>query len=209
MRSERELTFTEQARRQQIAEAAIEVIAEYGYAQASLARIAAHIGIAKSVVLYHFTNKDQIVEAAATEIFDRGAALIVPAVTAETTASGKLAAYIRSNIEFVKTHRSVAVAMLELLAGYRTDDGLRFDQAAARAQIQHPPTGELAALDPLAIFELGVATGEFRDLSPLFMKNAVRAALDGAAWEFARDPDYDVTGYGEELVTIFERATAP
>ena len=57
MRSERTKTFTEQARRRQIVEGALEVIAEQGYPQASLARIAEHIGIAKSAVLYHFTNK--------------------------------------------------------------------------------------------------------------------------------------------------------
>jgi hypothetical protein len=39
------------------------------------------------------------------------------------------------------------------------------------------------------------------------MKNALRAALDGAVWEAARDPDYDVVAYGEELVTVFELAT--
>lgn len=209
MRSDDALTFTEQARRRQIVDAAIEVIAEAGYAQASLARIAAHVGVAKSVVLYHFTKKSEIVEAVATTVFDRGAADIVPAVTAEATAAGKLAAYIRANIAFVAANRSTAVAMLELLAGYRDDDGLRFDQAAAKAAAEHPPTGDLAALDPLSIFEHGLRNGEFRELSALFMKNALRGALDSAAWEYARDADYDIVGYGEELVTIFDRATQP
>ena len=44
-------------------------------------------------------------------------------------------------------------------------------------------------------------------LAAVFMKNALRAALDGAVWEVARDPVYDVAGYGEELVTVFELAT--
>ena len=39
------------------------------------------------------------------------------------------------------------------------------------------------------------------------MKNALRATLDGAVWEIARDPDYDVLGYGEELITMFALAT--
>jgi TetR/AcrR family transcriptional regulator, fatty acid metabolism regulator protein len=207
MRSVDAPTFTELARRRQIVDAAIEVIAEIGYAQASLARIAARVGVAKSVVLYHFTKKSEVVEAVATTVFDRGAAVIVPAVTAESTAAGKLAAYIRANISFVAANRSTAVAMLELLAGYRDDDGLRFDQAAAKAAAEHPLTGDLAALDPLSIFEQGLGDSEFRDLSPLFMKSALRGALDSAAWEYARDADYDIVGYGEELVAIFDRAT--
>lgn len=48
--------------------------------------------------------------------------------------------------------------------------------------------------------------GEFRELSPILVRNALRAALDGAAWELGRDPDYDVVAYGEELVEIFIRA---
>lgn len=209
MRSERTKTFTEQARRRQIVEGALEVIAEQGYPQASLARIAEHIGIAKSAVLYHFTNKSEVVEAVFTEIFNRGAAVIVPAVNAETTAAAKLSAYIRANIAFVAANRSAAVAMLELISGYRDADGLRVDQAAAKAVQENPPTGDLAALDPQSIFAAGLHSGEFRDLSPLFMKNILRGALDSTAQEYARDPDYDVIAHGEVLVDVFEKATAP
>ncbi|GAS89919.1 TetR/AcrR family transcriptional regulator [Mycolicibacterium brisbanense] len=207
MRSDRSQTFTEQARRRQIVDAAIEVIAASGYAQASLARIAAHIGVAKSVVLYHFTTKAEIIEAVFVDIFERGAAVIVPAVNAETTASVRLTAYIRANIAFVAANRSTAVAMLELMAGYRDPDGLRLDQAAAKSVQEHPPTGDLAALDPQTIFAQGLRDGEFRELSPQFMTNILRGALDSAAAEYARDPTYDVVGHGEELVAIFRRAT--
>lgn len=209
MRSERAKTFTEQARRRQIVEGALEVIAEQGYPQASLARIAEHIGIAKSAVLYHFTSKSEVVEAVFTEIFTRGVAVIVPAVNGETTAAAKLSAYIRAHIGFVAANRSAAVAMLELVSGYRDADGLRVDQAAAKAVAEHPPTGDLAALDPQAIFAEGLESGEFRELSPLFMKNILRGALDSAAQEYARDSDYDVIAHGEVLVEIFEKATAP
>ncbi len=209
MRSERPKTFTEQARRRQIVEGALEVIAEQGYPQASLARIAEHIGIAKSAVLYHFTSKSEVVDAVFTEIFARGAAVIVPAVNAETTAAAKLSAYIRANVAFVEANRAAAVAMLELISGYRDADGPRLDQAAAKAVQEHPSTGDLAALDPLTIFSEGLQNGEFRQMSPLFMKNILRGALDSAAQEYARDPDYDVIGHGEVLVEIFEKATAP
>ncbi|NOP95636.1 TetR family transcriptional regulator [Mycolicibacterium fortuitum] len=209
MRSEGGKTFTEQARRRQIVEGALEVIAEQGYPQASLARIAEHIGIAKSAVLYHFTSKSDVVEAVFTEIFTRGVAVIAPAVNAETTAAAKLSAYIRAHTGFVAANRSAAVAMLELVSGYRDADGLRVDQAAAKAVAEHPPTGDLAALDPQTIFAEGLESGEFRELSPLFMKNILRGALDSAAQEYARDPDYDVIAHGDVLVEIFEKATTP
>ena len=51
-------TFTETARRAQIIAAAIDTIAELGYGQASLARIAETAGTSKGVIIYHFGGKD-------------------------------------------------------------------------------------------------------------------------------------------------------
>ncbi|WP_078315653.1 TetR/AcrR family transcriptional regulator [Mycobacterium sp. D16Q16] len=207
MRSAETLTFTERARRAQIVAGAIEVLAGAGYPQTSLAKIAEHVGVAKSAVLYHFTSKTEVIESVMLEVFTRACTAIVPAVQAETTAIARLTAYIRANIEFVVSNRMAAIALLEIITGYRSQDGLRFDQAAAGAA----PPAEFAAMDPEAIFLDGVATGEFQSVSPRFMKNALRAALDGAVWELGRDPDYDATGYGEQLVDMFTKAvgTAP
>jgi TetR/AcrR family transcriptional regulator, fatty acid metabolism regulator protein len=54
-------TFTETARRTQIVAAAIDTIAELGYGRASLARIADTAGTGKSVILYHFSGKDDLI----------------------------------------------------------------------------------------------------------------------------------------------------
>ncbi|TDZ89944.1 TetR/AcrR family transcriptional regulator [Mycobacteroides salmoniphilum] len=202
MRSAETLTFTERARRAQIVAGAIEVLAGAGYPQTSLAKIAEHVGVAKSAVLYHFTSKTEVIESVMLEVFTRAATIIVPAVHAESTALARLTAYIRANIEFVASNRVAAIALLEIITGYRNQDGLRFDQAAAGVA----PPAEFAAMDPEAIFTDGVATGEFESVSPRFMKNALRAALDGAVWELGHDPDYDATGYGEQLVDMFTKA---
>ena len=49
-------TFTDLARRAQIARCAAEAITEVGYADASMAEIARRAGVAKSVVSYHFSE---------------------------------------------------------------------------------------------------------------------------------------------------------
>src|SRR6202453_4771003 len=48
-----ERTFIETARRAQIVAAAIDTIAELGYAQASFARIADRVGISRGLISYH------------------------------------------------------------------------------------------------------------------------------------------------------------
>src|SRR5580693_7433483 len=65
---ERDGTFTERARRGQIVECAIELIAERGYGDTSIAKIAERAGIAKSVVLYHFVSKEELVGAVVTQV---------------------------------------------------------------------------------------------------------------------------------------------
>ena len=82
MRSSDDATFTERARREQIVAAAMRVIADGGYANASIAKIADHIGIAKSVVLYHFKTKDEIIAAVVMTVFGATAAQLGPAVAA-------------------------------------------------------------------------------------------------------------------------------
>jgi AcrR family transcriptional regulator len=57
-RRERGRTFTEEARRTQIVTAAIETIAELGYAQTSFTQIAKRAGLSgTSLISYHFTGK--------------------------------------------------------------------------------------------------------------------------------------------------------
>lgn len=206
MRSKRASTFTEQARRRQIVDCAVEVVAEQGFVNASIARIAERAGVAKSAVLYYFAGKDELVAAIVERIMAAAAEVMAPAVRAEETAAGKLRAYIRANCAFLDTHRTESVALFEIMTSFRTSGGLRLDQAAARSVAAPASSQELGSLDPLHIVESGVRSGEFTPVSPLFTKNALRAALDGAVSELARDASYDVVGYGEQLIAIFARA---
>ncbi|TWS18391.1 TetR family transcriptional regulator [Tsukamurella asaccharolytica] len=203
-------TFTSEQRRAQLVDAAIAVIAEHGYPAASVAKIADHVGIAKSVALYHFRTKDELVAAVTTAVFTVAAGYIVPSIAAAQTATDKLAAYIRANAAFLAEHRAATVALREIATTYRSADGRRFDEAVTEDTAANPPQGDLALLDPAAIFALGVENGEFRaDLDPTRAGAALRGALDGAATDLARlgaiGVDYDPVAYGETLVEIFTR----
>jgi TetR/AcrR family transcriptional regulator, fatty acid metabolism regulator protein len=196
-------SFIEAARRAQIVACAIEEIAESGYSQASAVRIAARAGVSRGVISYHFAGRDDLVTAVVTEVFRAGAAVMIPALDAQSSCAGKLAAYIESNTRFIDTHRSHALAMLQIWTSFRTADGRRLDQAAA----EQPPPAEFAALDPESILRDGQRRGEFGGFDAHAIAVAVRQAIDGAVLEISRDPDFDVTGYGRELVALFDRAT--
>ncbi|MFW0788831.1 TetR/AcrR family transcriptional regulator [Gordonia sp. CPCC 205333] len=204
MRSKQSRTFTEDARRRQIVDCAIDLIAEIGYPQASQAKIAERAGIAKSVVLYHFTNKDELVAEIVTSVFTQAAEIMIPAIIRADSATAKLAAYIDSNGEFLRKHRHAAVTLFEISLSFRSSEGLRLDQQAQKSVDADGIPPEFAMLDPQAIIEMGVATGEFRsDLNPALVKNALRGALDGAVRDLFRDPGYDVLAFTETLKTLF------
>lgn len=203
MRSKSAPTFTENARRAQIVECAIETISELGYAKASVRKIAERVGVAMSVVLYHFGNKDELVAAIVAELYRSLIAIMAPAVAGESTAAGKLAAHIRAHTEYIATRRSHQAALMEIGVNYRSSTGQRLDQLGVDPSL----LADLASLELDAILQLGVDNGEFRALSPQAMATAIRSAIGGAVAAAAGDPDFDVRAYGEELVVTFELAT--
>ncbi|MGA8117785.1 MAG: TetR/AcrR family transcriptional regulator [Actinocatenispora sp.] len=196
-------SFIEAARRAQIVASAIEEIAESGYSQASTVRIAARAGVSRGVITYHFAGRDDLITAVVMEVYLAGAQVMVPAIEAESTCAGKLAAYITSNVRFIHGNRAHALAVLQIWTSYRTAEGKRLDEAAAD---QEPPP-ELAALQPATFLREGQRRGEFRAFDVPAMAVALRQSIDGAVLEVSRDPEFDVIGYGRELVTLFDHAT--
>ena len=192
-------TFTGTARRAQIVAAAIETIAEVGYGQASLVRIAERIGISKGVIVYHFDSKEDLVKEVIREVLAKAAEYMVPRITAATGGQEKLRAYIESNLGFMAEHRSYMIAIAEIARGARDQSGHRpFDASSLEAG-----TAALAAL--LANFQ---ASGEFRpDFNPRVMAEAIRAAIDAVPRRLAAQPDLDVDLYRRELAELFDLAT--
>jgi len=196
----RERTFIENARRQQIVAAAIDTIAEVGFAQASLARIAERIGISKGVISYHFAGKEDLIRQVVVEIIEASGAYIIPRVFAESTGPARLHAYIESNLAFMAEHRNSMVAILDIArnGGVMADGRRRVDGRDAGVAV-HLLEEELARLQ---------AEGKLRvDFDPAVMAVAIRAVIDSVPYRLVLDPDLDVDHYAREIATIFDLAT--
>jgi AcrR family transcriptional regulator len=194
-------TFTETARRAQIIAAAIDTIAELGYGQASLARIAETAGTSKGVIIYHFGGKEELIRELVAEVVARGVAYMEPRVDAEPTGAGKLRAYIGSNLAFMRENRNHMVAIVEIVLNARAADGSRLYDFAVQDE------GVAALQGLLAYFQ---STGEFRaDFDPHVMAMAIRAAINAVPAQLARDPPLDVGHHAHELADLFHIATRP
>jgi AcrR family transcriptional regulator len=195
-----ERSFIENARRRQIVAAAIDTIAEVGYGQASLARIAKRIGVSKGVISYHFAGKDDLIRQVVIDVVDAGRAYMIPRILAETTGPATLRAYIESNLSFMREHRNYMAAVLDIArnGGISTDGRQRVDGREV----------DVATQLLTELFARLQAEGELRsDFDPRVMAVAVRAAIDSVSHRLVRDPDLDIDHYAEELVSTFDRAT--
>ena len=94
-------TFTDLARRAQIAQCAAEAIAEVGYADASMAEIARRAGVAKSVVSYHFSDKAELMGEVLRTALATYAKFMEPRMAGATSASDKLRAYLTGTADYV------------------------------------------------------------------------------------------------------------
>jgi AcrR family transcriptional regulator len=189
-------SFIEDARRAQIVESAIEVIAEVGYGRASMARIAERVGISRGLISYHFAGKDELIAQVLVTVFGDVGAFMGPRVEAESTSAGRLRAYLRSNLEYMSAHRSRIVALVEIVSsGVLNEIGV------------DPTQAENEALAPLVeLFRRGQADGEFRMFDPHVMARAVRGVVDSMA-PHAANPDFDLRTCAREVTTMFELAT--
>jgi TetR/AcrR family transcriptional regulator, fatty acid metabolism regulator protein len=194
-------TFIVTARRAQIVAAAIDTIAELGYGQASLARIAETAGTSKGVIIYHFGSKDDLIREIVAELSAKGQAYLGPRLEAEPTGAGMLRAYIESNMAFIRENRNHVLAIVEIVFNGRGADARPLYDPAIRLE------GAEALRQLLAHFQ---DAGEFRaDFDPDVMARAIRAALDAVPPRLARDPDLDIGRYGRELADLFGAAVRP
>jgi len=192
-----ERTFIETARRAQIAAAAIDTIAEVGYAGASFARIAERVGISRGLISYHFAGKADLMSQVVHQAAEQAKAYIRPRVLAESTGPGLMRAYIESNLAFMRDHRNNVIAMIEIARnaeGRRIFDG-DADVVNAVGALEHGLSGFQTA-------------GQFRpDFDPHVMAMAIRAAIEAASPGLASDPEFDINNYASEIATIFDLAT--
>jgi AcrR family transcriptional regulator len=187
-------SFTTTARRAQIVRAAIETIAEVGFARASFARITERAGLSSTrLISYHFAGKDELIEQVVQEISAELGGFVSERMKDQGNAAEALRAYILATVEFVGSHRTQMKALLSIfLSG-----GLNFDSSA-----EQPVTSVIER-----ILSEGQSAGEFRDFDPLVVATTIRRAVEGLPFLLESHPDLDLRSYAQELVTMFELAT--
>ena len=184
------------ARREEIIAATIAVLASDGYAGTTYKRIAEEGGLSSTrLISYHFENKDELLLTVLRTVAERGAVAMRAAMDGEATLAGKLAAYIRANLEFLGSDPAYAPALIEIIHNLR----------AWRSE----PGGEsdTAVLLLAELLRAGTAAGEFRAFDPVVMAASIRASIDALALRLATHRGLDLRHHIDELVELYRAAT--
>jgi AcrR family transcriptional regulator len=187
-------TFTEAARRAQIIAAAIETLAEVGYARASFAQIARRAGLSSTgLISYHFAAKCELIGEVIKHVVGEMSQFMAVQLSGAAGPRDALRRYIEGNCRFIADHPAPMKALLEIFV----NGG--FDYGAA---------DERQAVSPLEeILRAGQHTGEFRDFDVPVMATLIQRAVDGLPFLLAVRPDQDIAAYASEVVTTFDLAT--
>ena len=184
----RNLTFTEEARRAQLVDVTIELVADRGYAAASLGRIAESAGITKAGVLYHFPSRQALVEAAYQHVLAAVVATVGTAVGAAGPADG-VSAYVRSMVGHLRERPRHVRMLIEAMTSVAplTDSKARWS----------------------AVADLLAAARAARGLTePVDLRSAallIGGGIDAIVAESLADPAYDAAAAAALLVDVVER----
>jgi AcrR family transcriptional regulator len=184
------------ARRAHLERAAAEVLADVGYAAASVGRIAEHAGVSKGVVTYHFASKDEILRRVALRLFEDAASYIAAQVANAATPLERLRTSLRAELEFFSSRRVEFRAMSEVMGNHRDADFAHaFEEVSA---------GEALALSRL--LEEGQRDGQFRAFDAVEFAHLITALKNGLLERWADEPTLDLTAAAVVLLDFVEAA---
>lgn len=189
-------TFIQAARRAQLIECAIEVIAEVGVEKASFVAIAERAGISRGVISYHFASRADLLDSIVAEVYQLGAAAMSDSVVDSPSPREALAAFITGSVRFYAAFPRQMTALSAIFAS-----GHLPEAPARDGRVEH--AAEMMEVD--SILANGQIRGDFRDFDTRIMTMTIRAALD-AALQRIRAGD-DPQQLGSELATTFDIAT--
>ncbi|MFI6036096.1 TetR/AcrR family transcriptional regulator [Streptomyces sp. NPDC051315] len=194
-------TFTQKARRAQIVQAAIETLAESGYAKASFTRISQQAKLSSTgMISYHFSGKPELFAEVADTVIRQAQELTAARIADETTHRGRLSAYIAARFDFITRHPLRARALMEIVRMVRDGQIAGLDDVEDR----------VTSVDTLVeLLEQGRAEGEFGTFDCPIMALALQGAIDNVLRHHPCGTSNELQRAAQELVEMFDRCTRP
>ncbi len=191
------LSLTAQARRAQVVDATVRVLARHGLSGTSFAKIAAEAGISSpGMISYHFADKDELYSVLAQQLLDDCVEAIEEAVSAAPDPLAAVAAYVTSFVSWQDSNRDGVSALWRLASGWKAPGrDSAFDEAPLVAPL-------------LRVLDEGRRAGMVRAVDTTVVAQAVLCAVEGFRDVATGNPDLAPDDFAAELVELFVRGLA-
>ena len=184
-------------RRAQIVSGCIQVLAEQGYQQASLALIAEVAGVSKGLIWHYYSDRDTLMEQVAVTTVAQLRRQIGADIDLAAPIPAVLDAAIHRAADLRRTHRMELRALNEIAQNLRNADGtlhldLTYYEETYQAQEQ--------------LFRRGQAEGSLRDFDTRVMAVTYQGAIDAMLGYLESHPDTDIDAYADALSSLLTAA---
>ena len=178
----------------QIIDAAVVVIAEYGYHQAQVSKIAKQAGVADGTIYLYFKNKEDILISLFEEKMGEFVKKIEAGMSGAESASDQLAALIQKHFEIMSEDPHLAIV---------TQLELRQSNKELRVKINGILKGYLALLDN--VLKAGITSGEFQStLNCKLVRQMIFGTLDEIVTTWVmNEQKYSLPSLAEEVHSLF------
>lgn len=198
---EERFSFIGEARREQIAEAAIRTLDDIGYVRASLSQIAKRAGISTALISYHFADKHDLMNDVLVRLLASSESYIMGEVRREKSAGNRLKAFISASLAYQDTHAAHNNALLEIIFNARTPDQVPYYKL--------DDDGDDAILRELKhILQDGQENGEFGPFHIAVMASVIQGAIGEYMGFSTVTRQVDLETYTQELLRLVFRAVS-
>ena len=173
------MSFIEVHRRKQIIDIAIDLLAEQGYNQTTLAAVAKEAGFSKGVVFYYFKNKDELIDQINSVLLDELRVYTKARVKTTVPGKDKLKTYIRAYFDYMKESRKRFMILFEL--------GFNFNMRKQDPIFSQPIYVECRRRLE-RVLELDNVLAEHLHLKSDTLTTVIQGMLDGIGIQYMTDP---------------------
>lgn len=190
---------TADARREEIIRATTTVVAELGYANATLTEITQRAGVSKGLLWHYFRDRDDLMQQAVEYLVGRLRTGIVDGLDRSAPVPEVVRAVFTRTALFTRTHPQELEALDQIVHNLRGADGRRritmrdYDGVYAEHE---------------ALLSRGQRDGSIRGGDVRILAVGYQSLIDGLIGHLQAHPDDDPRTRADEIADVFLRATA-
>jgi len=122
-------SFIAEARREQIIQACIDTLDEYGYTNVSLTKVAKKAKVSTGLISYHFSGKMDLINQTLLYLLNKKLDFISGKVVQEETSISQLKAYIEASLAYQVANYKNNIALIEIVFNAKNEEGVPYYKA--------------------------------------------------------------------------------